>query len=109
MPKLAPDLTGAFIQRVESREGSLTLAVDGVRRCGLVLGGVMVFEGVTQVEGSDPRLPSGTAVLSGGLFITEQRAELNMTSADGGNLGTGRGVLAAVCHHPFSRLARICA
>lgn len=78
MANFAPDLTGAWVQRVESSEGTLTLVVDGVRRFGLVFGGVVVFEGVSQVQGSD-RMASGTPRLSGGMLVRKQHAEPNIT------------------------------
>jgi hypothetical protein len=82
MANLAPDLTGAFIQRVESSEGRLTLAVDGVRRFGLLFGGLVVFEGVSQVDGSEPRMASDPPTLSGGTFVSKQHADANLTVLD---------------------------
>jgi len=79
MAKLAPDLTGAWIQRVEASDGKLTLAVDAVRRFGLLYSGVIVFEGVTHVEGSDPRPASSPPALTGGMRVRKQRDEPNIT------------------------------
>jgi hypothetical protein len=73
------DLTGAWIERVEAMEDRLTLFVDGVRRFGFVFGGHVVFEGVTKLEGSDPRLPSGAPELSGGMYVQKQHDELGTT------------------------------
>ncbi len=79
MTSRAPDLVGAWIERVESSDGGLTLFVDGVRRFGLLFGGRIIFEGVSKLEGTDPRLPSGAPTLTGGMTVRAQRSEPGTT------------------------------
>ena len=67
-----PDLRNAWINHAESHDDTLVLCVDGVRRFGLLFSGKVVFKGVSKVEGFDPRLPSGTPVLSSGMTIRAQ-------------------------------------
>lgn len=79
MASRAPDLTGAWIERVESVEGRLTLLVDGVRRLGLLYSGHIVFEGVDTCEGTSTRPWSAPPVLCGGMKICAQRDEPDTT------------------------------
>lgn len=79
MTNRAPDLTGAWIERVESVEGRLTLFVDGVRRLGLVYTGHILFEGVDTREGTSTRPLSTPPVLSGGMKICAQHDEPDTT------------------------------
>jgi hypothetical protein len=79
MTSRAPDLVGAWIERVESSDGGLILFVDGVRRFGLLFGGRIIFEGVSKLEGTDPRLPSGAPTLTGGMTVRAQRSEPGTT------------------------------
>jgi hypothetical protein len=74
-----PDLAGAWINHAQSRDDTLVLSVDGVRRFGLLFGGKIVFQGVTRVEGFDPRLPSGTPVLTAGMTIRRQSSRRGET------------------------------
>jgi hypothetical protein len=71
----APDLRSAWINHAESRDDTLVLCVDGVRRFGLLFGGKIVFQGINRIDGFDPRLPSGTPVLSSGMVIRTQRTQ----------------------------------
>jgi hypothetical protein len=71
----APDLRSAWINHAESHEDTLVLRVDGVRRFGLLFGGKIVFQGISRIDGFDPRLTSGTPVLSSGLTIRAQRSQ----------------------------------
>jgi len=77
-----PDLRSAWINHAESRDDTLVLSVDGVRRFGLLFSGKVVFKGVSRVEGFDPRLPSGTPVLSSGMTIRAQRSQPGETVLD---------------------------
>src|SRR5690348_15917481 len=70
-----PDLRSAWINQAESRDDTLVLSVDGVRRFGLLFGGKIVFQAVSRIDGFDPRLPSGTPVLSSGMTIRAQRSQ----------------------------------
>jgi hypothetical protein len=71
----APDLTGAWIQRVESHDGTLTFHIEGIRRSGLLFSGKVIFEGIRKLEGFDPRLTTGTPVLRGGMTIRRQLSQ----------------------------------
>lgn len=71
----APDLRSTWINHAESRDDTLVLCVDGVRRFGLLFGGKIVFQGISRIDGFDPRLPSGTPVLSSGMAIRAQRSQ----------------------------------
>jgi hypothetical protein len=77
-----PDLRSAWINHAESRDDTLVLGVDGVRRFGLLFGGKIVFNSVSKIEGFDPRLPSGTPVLSSGMTVRAQRSEPGETVLD---------------------------
>lgn len=78
----APDLTGAWIQRVESHDGTLTFHVEGLRRSGLMFSGKVVFEGVSKLEGFDPRLTTGAPTLRGGMTIHKQQSQPGETVFD---------------------------
>jgi hypothetical protein len=74
-----PDLAGAWITRVESREGRLVVSLDGIRRRGLLFVGDVAFECVGPVEGFDPRLGSGSPTLTAGMTICGQRSTPGQT------------------------------
>jgi len=77
-----PELKGAWIARVRRHGDRLVLTVDGVRHCGLLFAGDVTFEGVSKVEGSDPRLTSGAPVLTGGMTIRAQLSRPGETVLD---------------------------
>jgi hypothetical protein len=77
-----PDLKGAWIARVRWQGDRLVLTLDGVRHAGLLYAAEVTFEGVSKVEGSDPRLTSGAPVLAGGMTIQAELSRPGETVLD---------------------------
>jgi hypothetical protein len=78
----AADLTGAWITRVRRQDDRLVLTLTGIRRRRLLFAGDVTFDGVSTVEGSDPRLTSGAPALTAGMTIRAEQSRPGETVLD---------------------------